>query len=185
MSAIMAEYRAKKSREDDVLHDQLALAVTSGTVEIHTDQRMLDFQGSPVHSPWDHLVPLMALMFVALAVLLFAGVAIGIVAMTMGVFAHVYGVKHLVAWRIRQRAIAYMLESAAHWQVLWHLGGIVIVVKGTSEYCMAPKGDWRKFARRNLPDDLGAAPAPASEPEPEPEPRPAMAQEPVQEILPP
>ncbi|HSV28992.1 MAG TPA: hypothetical protein VLL76_05520, partial [Candidatus Omnitrophota bacterium] len=124
MSVIMAEHRAKKAREDELLHDQLAAAIVSGTVEVHTDQRMLDFQGSPVHSPWDHLAPLLALMFLALAVLLFAGVAIGIVAMTMGVFAHVYGVKHLVAWRIRQRATAYMLASTAHWQQLWHLGGI-------------------------------------------------------------
>lgn len=181
MSGFMADFRAKRSREDDVLYEQLQQAVSTGTVEIHTDQRMLDFQGSPVHSPWDHLLPLMVLMFLALAVLLFAGVAVGIVAMTMGVFAHVYGVKHLVAWRIRERAVAYMLESSAHWQQLWHLGGIVILLKGTSEYCMAPKGDWRKFARRYLPEDTQMPP----EPEPEPEPRPAAPQEPVQEILPP
>ncbi|MEW5728207.1 MAG: hypothetical protein AB1918_10320, partial [Pseudomonadota bacterium] len=118
MSAVMAEWRQKKAREDEQLHDQLRAAILAGTVEVHTDQRMLDFQGSPVHSPWDHLVPLMGLMFVALGVLLFAGVAVGIVAMTMGVFAHVYGIKHLVAWRIRQRATAYMMESAAHWQQL-------------------------------------------------------------------
>jgi hypothetical protein len=99
----------------------------------------------------------MGLMFLAMGVLLFGGVAVGIVAMTMGVFAHVYGVKYLVAWRIRQRATAYLLESSAHWQQLWHLGGIVILVKGTSEYCMAPKGDWRKFVRRNLPEDGEAA----------------------------
>jgi hypothetical protein len=169
MSA-MADFRAKRAREDDLLHEQLCIAVSTGTVEVHTDQRMLDFQGSPVHSPWDHLLPLMVLMFLALAVLLFAGVAVGIVAMTMGVFAHVYGVKYLVAWRIRQRAIAYMMNSPAHWQQLWHLGGIVILLKGTSEYCMAPKGDWRKFARRNLPEDM-QAPAPAP-PEPEPAPAP-------------
>lgn len=153
MSAVIADWQRKKAREDEQLHDQLRAAILAGTVEVHTDQRMLDFQGSPVHSPWDHLVPLMGLMFLALGILLFGGVAVGIVAMTMGVFAHVYGVKYLVAWRIRSRATAYLLESPAHWHQLWHLGGIVIVVKGTSEYCMAPKGDWRKFVRRNLPED--------------------------------
>lgn len=196
MSALMAEWREKKSREDDQLHQQLSDSVASGMVEIHTDQRMLDFQGSPVHSPWDHLVPLIVLMLMALGILLFAGVAVGIVAMTMGVFAHVYGVKHLVAWRIRQRAVQYMLAGPGHWQQLWHLGGIVILVKGTSEYCMAPKGDWRKFARRNL---AGADEAPVAEEAPPPPrkkpPEPAQAEEPPsnppeddvpgQEVLPP
>lgn len=185
MSLLMAEWRAKKSHEDDQLHQQLCTAVASGVVEIHTDQRMLDFQGSPVHSPWDHLVPLTALMLAALGVLLFAGVAIGIIAMTMGVFGHVYGVKYLVAWRIRQRAVEYMLASPGHWQQLWHLGGIVILVKGTNEYCMAPKGDWRKFARRNLATGEREA---VEEPAPAPVPVKAPAQPdeaPVQEILPP
>lgn len=183
----MAEWRQKKAREDEQLHDQLRAAILAGTVEVHTDQRMLDFQGSPVHSPWDHLVPLMGLMFLALAVLLFAGVAVGIVAMTMGVFAHVYGIKYLVAWRIRQRATAYLIESASHWRQLWHLGGIVIVLKGTSEYCMAPKGDWRKFARRNLPEETEPAPDEAAETgqpwDGDTVAPPASA--PVQEILPP
>lgn len=184
MSAVMADWRKKKAREDEQLHEQLRSAILAGQVEIHTDQRMLDFQGSPVHSPWDHLVPLMALMFVALGILLFAGVAVGIVAMTLGVFAHVYGVKYLIAWRIRQRASAYMLASTAHWQQLWHLGGIVILLKGTREYCMAPHGDWRKFARRNLPEEgEGAEEAPDPQPQPQP-PNPAAAA-PVQEILPP
>ncbi|MGE5548128.1 MAG: hypothetical protein ACM33T_14575 [Solirubrobacterales bacterium] len=193
MSALMAEWRSKKAREDERLLDQIRGAVHAGRLEIHTDQRMLDFQGSPVHSPWDHLVPLLVLMFAALGILLAAGVAVGIVGMTMGVFAHVYGVKHLVAWRIRSRATAYMLESALHWQQLWHLGGIVVLLKGTSEYCMAPKGDWRKFARRNLPEDPAAAaeaeaedeaaeapPAPASV-----QPQPEAPRAPVQEVLPP
>lgn len=207
MSALMADWKKKRARDDEQLHDQLRAAILAETVEVHTDQRMLDFQGSPVHSPWDHLVPLMGLMFLALGILLFGGVAIGIVAMTMGVFAHVYGVKYLVAWRIRQRATAYLLESTAHWQQLWHLGGIVIVIKGTSDYCMAPKGDWRKFVRRNLPDESegtaeeeeetapSAAP-PVMEEEarpwngdtvlpPELEPEPTAPRGPVQEILPP
>jgi hypothetical protein len=188
----------KRVREDQQIHDRLCQAVQTGVVEIHTDQRMLDFQGSPVHSPWDHLLPLLALMFVALGILLFAGVAVGIVAMTMGVFAHVYGVKYLIAWRIRSRATAYMLASPAHWHQLWHLGGIVIVLKGTSEFCMAPKGDWRKFVRRNLAGDDTRAEEPVPAPTPAAAPAPADAMlygepwdgdtpagSPVQEVLPP
>lgn len=154
MSALMAEWRAKKAREDEDLHERLHNAVLTRQVEVYTDQRMLDFQGSPVHNGWDHLMPLLVLMSLALAILLATGVAIGIVAMTLGALGHLLGIKHFIAWRIRARAKAYMLESAAHLNQLWQLGGIALVMMGSSEPpCLAPRGDWRKFVRRNLPAD--------------------------------
>lgn len=160
MSVLMAEWRAKKAREEEELHAQLREAVQQRRVEIYTDQRMLDFQGSPIHNSWDHLAPLLILMSLALAVLLATGVAIGIVAMTLGALGHLLGIKHFVAWRIRLRAKAYMLESAAHLNHLWHLGGIAIVVKESSEPpCVAPRGDWRKFVRRALAGDGQLGPA--------------------------
>lgn len=177
----MAEWRNKKAREEEELHERLRAAMLSGRVEVYTDQRMLDFQGSPVHNSWDHLLPLLALMLLALAVLLATGVAVGIVAMTLGALAHLLGIKHFVAWRVRARARDYMLESAAHLQQLWHLGGIALVVVGGNEPpCLAPRGEWRKFVQRNLPAE-GAPPPPPSSPSPEPEERTA----PEQEILPP
>lgn len=178
MSAIMADWRAKKAREDEQLHERLSVAVLSGQVEFYTDQRMLDFQGSPVHNSWDHLAPLLVLMCLALAILLSAGVAIGIVAMTLGALGHLVGIKHLVAWRIRARARDYVLTSAAHLHQLWHLGGLVLVMKGGTEPpCVAPRGDWRKFVQRNLPaTGLPALESPAAA---------AKTAEVEQEILPP
>lgn len=161
MNTLMADWRTKKAREDDELHERLRAALLSRRVEVYTDQRMLDFQGSPVHNSWDHLVPLLALMLLALAVLLAAGVAVGIVAMTLGALAHLLGIKHFVAWRIRIRTKAYLLESAAHLQQLWHLGGIALVVMGSNEPpCLAPRGDWRKFVQRNFPVEAPPPPAP-------------------------
>jgi len=177
MSVIMAEWRAKKAQEDEQLHDRLRVAVLSGRVEVYTDQRMLDFQGSPVHNSWDHLGPLLVLMSLALAVLLSTGVAIGIVAMTLGALGHLLGIKHYVAWRIRARAKTYMLASAAHLHQLWHLGGMALHMKGANEPpCLAPRGDWRKFVRRNLPED-GMVPAP--------EVAEQAAEDAAQEVLPP
>ncbi|MCR6629465.1 MAG: hypothetical protein NVV74_05060 [Magnetospirillum sp.] len=177
MSAIMADWRAKKAREDEELHERLRAAVAARQMEIYTDQRMLDFQGSPVHNGWDHLAPLLVLMSLALAILLATGVAIGIVAMTLGALGHLLGIKHFVAWRIRARAKAYMLESAAHLQHLWELGGIALVMVGSNEPpCLAPRGDWRKFIRRNLPaEGVPMAPAPETDEPPSSD----------QEILPP
>lgn len=166
MSAIMADWRAKKTKEDEELHQRLRAAILGRRIEVYTDQRMLDFQGSPVHNGWDHLLPLLVLMLLALAVLLATGVAVGIVAMTLGALAHLLGIKHFLAWRIRLRAKDYLLESAAHLDQVWHLGGVALVVLNSSEPpCVAPRGDWRRFVRRNLPV-AGGAPtdsAPAEE----------------------
>lgn len=169
----MADWRARKAQEEAELHERVRAAVLTRQVEIYTDQRMLDFQGSPVHRAWDHLMPLMVLMLLALVVLLATGVAFGIVAMTLGALAHLLGIKHFVAWRIRSRAIAYMLESAAHWNHLWQLGGVALYVPGGTEPpCLAPRGDWRKYTLRNLAE--GVAPAET-----------ATDTVPTQEILPP
>ncbi|MBC7951544.1 MAG: hypothetical protein H7Z12_06940 [Rhodospirillaceae bacterium] len=179
MSAIMADWRAKKAQEEEQLHERLCTALRSGQVEFYTDQRMLDFQGSPIHNAWDHLAPLLGLMCLALAILLATGsVAIGIVAMTFGALGHLVSIKHFVAWRIRARAKNYAQYSAAHLNQLWNMGGLVVVMKGGTEPpCVAPRGDWRKFVKRNLPPE--GMPAPISE---------AAAEEIIddgQEILPP
>ena len=164
MSELMAEWRAKKAQEEVDLHERVRAAVLTGKVEIYTDQRMLDFQGSPVHNSWDHIVPLMVLMLGALAILLATGVAIGIVAMTIGALAHLLGIKHFIAWRIRGRTQEYVLRSVAHWNQIWTMGGMVIHYRDSGEVpCYAPKGDWRKFVRRNLYDFAHPAPVEAGE----------------------
>jgi hypothetical protein len=175
MSRLIAEWRDRKGREDSQLHDQLKAGVLGGRVEIFTDSRMLDFQGSPVHNAWDHLAPLIVLMTAALVILLAAGVAIGIVAMTACVLAHLFGNKYYVGWRLKQRAVRYMLESTHHWQQVWHMGGIALVLSKSNEPpCLAPKGDWRKFTRRNLgegeapAEPMANAPVPVSGPQPGP-----------------
>ena len=158
MGEFMEAWRAKKTEEAIALHERLRAAVLTRRVHVYTDQRMLDFQGSPVHNGWDHLLPLMVLMVLALVILLATGVALGIVAMTIGALAHLLGIKHFIAWRIRTRTTAYMLESAHHWHQIWQLGGIAIDMPESNEPpCLAPRGDWRKFARRNLSDTPAAA----------------------------
>lgn len=178
-----------KAAEIQALHDRLRRAVEAGEVQIYTDQRMLDFQGSPVHNGWDHLLPLMVLMTLALAILLATGVAFGIVAMTVGALAHLLGIKHYVAWRLRRRTAAYVLISAAHWQQVWNLGGIAVYMPQANEPpCLAPRGDWRRFVQRTLGDDAVAQRATTdmpTQPEPPVVDRTGPTQPAEQEILPP
>jgi hypothetical protein len=166
MTDLMAQWRAKKTREDDQLHERLTAAVKGGRVQVFTDPAALDFHASPVHSPWDHLAPLIVLMLLALLALLAFGIAIGIIAMTVATLAQLFGSKHYVAWMLKRRTLAYMLGNTLRWQAVWHLGGVALVLKGASEPpCLAPKGDWRKFIRRNLgeaeTDKAAALPPPA------------------------
>ena len=172
MNSIIAEWQTQKAKEADLLHDQIRSAVAAGRVSIVADARVLDFDGSPVHQPWDHLTPLLALMVLALIILLAAGVAVGIVAMTIGALIHLLGTRHLVAWRLQQRTVAKMMEGLESWQALWQLGGIALVCVGSGEVpCYAPMGDWRKFARRHLGvetvPEVPEAPPPAAAIEPD------------------
>lgn len=143
-------------------HDRIRNAVTAGRVRLFADPRVLDYPGSPVHQPLDHLAPLLGLMTLAMVILLVAGVAVGLVSMTVGVLIHFLTNRYFLAWRLRRRVTTFLLASPAHWQALWRLGGIALVLVGTDEPpCLAPLGNWRKFALRNLAGDP-PPPAPSS-----------------------
>lgn len=195
MSRLLNEWRDRKSREDEQLHDQLRGAVQVGRVQVFTDPRVLDFPGSPVHQHWDHLLPLTTLMTLALIILLAAGVAVGIVVMTLCVLAHLFGNKYYVGWRLRMRAQDYILTDVIQFQTLWQMGGVAMATKGGNEPpCLAPKGDWRKFIRRNLgegetqrreqlanaPARVAPQPAPPLPPPPIIEPEPSALADAVQ-----
>jgi len=183
------DWHGRKGREDDGLHEKLRGGLTAGRIQLYTDPRMIDFDGSPVHCHWDHLLPLTGLMTLALVILLAGGIVVGIIAMTLFVMVYLLGNRYYVAWRLRTRTVAYLCQDVAHLQALWRLGGIALVVPGTGEPpCVAPKGDWRKFIRRHFgeavpePERMPFAPVPVSNPAPAPVP---AAPIPEPEITPP
>ncbi|WP_041042151.1 hypothetical protein [Paramagnetospirillum magnetotacticum] len=183
MSRLLAEWKERKGREEEQLHEQLCAAVRAGQVQVYTDPRLLDFQGSPVHQHWDHLLPLTVEATLALIILLATGIATGIVAMTLCVLAHLYGNKYYVAWRLKMRAHAYLTTGYTQFVTLWQLGGIALVIKGVNEApCLAPKGDWRKFIRRNLGEGESPAQSMANAPVPA---GPRMTAPPAQPVAPP
>ncbi len=152
MCALIAEWQARKVEETEELYDRLMTALRAGRVDLVTDARMLDHSGSPVHSPWDHIGPLLGLMLLAMVILLSAGMAFGIVAMFFCAIIHLLGNRYYVAWRIQQRTLVFVQRSLLHWKAVWEAGGLAIVVKGSGEMpCFAPTGDWRKFVRRLIP----------------------------------
>jgi hypothetical protein len=197
MSRLIEDWRDRKGHEDDGLHEKLRVGLEVGRIQLYTDARMIDFDGSPVHCHWDHLLPLTGLMTLALVILLAGGLALGIIAMTLFVMVYLLGNRYYVAWRLRTRTVAYLCQDVAHVQALWRLGGIALVVPGAGEPpCVAPKGDWRKFVRRHFgeavpaPERIPLVPVPVSTPvsappSPEPEVIPPPPPPPVQPPPPP
>ncbi len=183
MSRLIAEWKARKAEEVEGLHARVVTALHSGRADLVADARMLDHGGSPVHSPWDHLLPLLGLMMTAMIILLAAGMAFGVVAMFLGAIIHLLFTRYYVAWRIQNRTQVFMVQSLAHWQAVWDHGGVALVVRGGGEKpCFAPTGDWKKFVRRLLPEEgeqPEVPPAPPPRPQPPPKPEPVvMAPEP-------
>ena len=186
MGSLIADWKIRKSEEDVELHRCLSNAIQAGQVQVFADAGMLGHDGSPVHSPWDHLAPLLVLMSLALVILLSTGMAIGIVAMTLGALFHLTCNRYYVQWRLQERSKAFITTSLVHWQTVWQLGGVALTVVGTNEpACFAPMGDWRKFARRNLKAEGTAPPAPVAELAPVAPVRAAPKPPPIPEVEPP
>jgi len=148
---------ARREPGDDRLHDILRNGLQTGRIQIFTDPRLLDFQGSPVHHQWDHLLPLIGLMTLALVILLAGGLALGIVAMFLFVLVHLVLGRTFIASRLRNRTQAYLCHDVGHFLALWRMGGIALTIPGAAEApCVAPKGDWRKFIRRHFGEGVPA-----------------------------
>ncbi|MEO0035616.1 MAG: hypothetical protein RLZZ501_1639 [Pseudomonadota bacterium] len=171
---------------DDRLHDILRKGLLEGRIQLFADPRMIDFQGSPVHDQWDHLLPLIGLMTLALAILLLGGLAVGIVGMFLFVLVYLVINRTFIGWRLRTRTQDYLCQDIGRFLALWRMGGIALTIPGAGEApCVAPKGDWRKFIRRHFGEGVPAgaradllplesAPDAAELIEPPPAPRPAM-----------
>ncbi len=137
--------------DDEALYGKLQTAIRSGHVVVYTDQHQLSFQGSPVHRSEDHLIPLLVTMGFALLLLLLGGLLAGLAGMALGAVLHWAGASHFVAWRIRTRTQAYLLSGLRSLEALWKMGGVAVGMKDSNEPpCLAPRGDWRRFVRRNL-----------------------------------
>lgn len=142
--------RAKEQVQEEQLHQLLRTSVIAKRVVIRTDGLHLSKPDSPVYHAWDQLGPLMALMVLAMTVMLFYGLAIGLGAMTVAILVYIFGMRAWVSMRIQQRVEDLGLRNAPAWKILWTYGGIALVRTdplGTVP-CVAPKGDWRAFMRR-------------------------------------
>jgi len=98
----------------------------------------------------------------------------GTVTLIIAMFAYAFLVRPWVAERLRARTIANLLKNAHNWQVIWSYGGVVVTLAENPRIgVVAPRGDWRAFARRfqsgqELGPGLGSDDTASAPPKPSP-----------------
>ncbi|SOD92293.1 hypothetical protein [Caenispirillum bisanense] len=141
--------RPKPNKRDVVLHERLQEAYDDGRLIVHTDFMRLNRTDSPVFSPWINVVPLLALLLLALILLFVAGLLVGTVALVFAVLVYVLAIRPWTANTVHKRALALMMSDAGSWMRLWAFGGIVLQLSANPRIGVAaPDGDWRAFASR-------------------------------------
>lgn len=137
----------------------LQAAYNAGRLKVHVDYRPHLRNHSPVYNPWEHLVPLLFLILVSLAILIFEGVLAGTIALVMTAAVYVALIRPFVADRVRTRATALCMYNRRNFNILWDMGGVAITMADRPDLgCTAP-ADWRIFVRDHVPDVEGRAEA--------------------------
>ncbi|MDK9721046.1 MAG: hypothetical protein OEL53_07660 [Rhodospirillales bacterium] len=136
------------------------------------EHRMLDAVGnmkllnnphSPLFNPWENVGPLLALILGSLFVLLVYKLLWGTLALLASCGIYLLLVRPWMAWRMHARLVGLLLRDLPTFKTLWGLGGFSLIWVGyPPDYCLAPKGDWQKFADRHakplaLPGSAGPA----------------------------
>lgn len=144
---------AKITPEEHELHQRLRAAHERNLITIYTDSKILNTSKSPVFNPWEAMGPLLGLLMIALFVLLLGGLIAGTVAMVLSVALFAVGIKPWLDHRLRHRAIITLMCDARTLNMLWSFGGVGLALAGQPQTVVAaPKGNWRNFVRRYLPD---------------------------------
>lgn len=135
-----------------VLYERIWLAHRDAKADIGTQLKVLNKPGSPVYRRSDNLLPWIA--FVCLAIVgyqLGGWIGLAAIASAMAVLM-MTTISFAVMSRLRKRTIDYALSGRQGFEELWDGGGLTIRMVGNpSTEVRGPDGDWRAFARKNLP----------------------------------
>ena len=142
-----------RARLRAIHHKTLNQAVEMGKLRIITNYQTLNRRGCPIYHPWENILPLLGLIMLALLVLLLEGMLFGIGALILAMLIFVTIVRPVLAKRLQDRTVRYMLARVENWERLWHIGGVIIIrADRPSLGCVAPKGNWSAFVYEHLGD---------------------------------
>lgn len=144
---------AMRVRLELIHHKTICRAHAAGKIKLITNFETLNKSGSPVFNPWDNVLPLLGLIFLGLAILLFQGVIMGTVALVIVVAIFVVMVRPWIAAKLQKRTAEYMLADVENWRRIWKIGGVAMIRSDRPSLgCVAPEGKWPAFTRDFLDD---------------------------------
>lgn len=150
---------ARISAHDKVLHDRLRAAYERNVVSIYTEFQRLNTPGSPVFNPWESVLPLLALLLMAVIVMLVGGILVGMGALVLGLAIYALVVRKWLARQVYNRALITLMVDARTFQEVWDHGGVVLAMTDRPQHqARAPRGSWRAFVDRYLPQADGVDP---------------------------
>ncbi|MGC2854701.1 hypothetical protein ACM64Y_04430 [Novispirillum sp. DQ9] len=143
---------ARVSAHDKLLHDRLRAAHERNVISIFTDFRVLNTPGSPVFNPWESVMPLLGLLLFAIVILLLGGILVGMAALAFGLAVYAFVVRGWLARQVYARTVITLMVDAKSFQSVWDHGGVVLAMTDRPQHQVrAPRGSWRTFVDRYLP----------------------------------
>ncbi|MFA7431877.1 MAG: hypothetical protein WCZ23_17105 [Rhodospirillaceae bacterium] len=147
---------ARISAHDKLLHDRLRAAHERNVISIYTEFQRLNTPGSPVFNPWESVLPLLGLLLFAVAIMLFGGILVGMAALAFGLVVYAVIVRQWLARQVYNRTLIALMVDAKTFQSVWDHGGVVLVMTDHPQHqARAPRGSWRAFVNRYLPQTDG------------------------------
>lgn len=152
---------ARVSAHDKLLHDRLRAAHERNVISIYTDFRVLNTPGSPVFNPWESVLPLLGMLLLAVIVLLLGGILAGMGVLAVALLVYAFVVRGWLARQVYARTVVTLMVDAKAFQAVWDHGGVVLAMTDRPQHQVrAPRGSWRTFVDRYLPqtdmaDSLG------------------------------
>jgi hypothetical protein len=140
---------------DSDLLPLLRAAILRDEIELLLDIRRQHHVDSPLYRVSDSSLALYVLMIFVAAATYFFGWTAGAGAFAVAVLIYFFGVRRLVANRMRRRLLDEVLMDSEDFRKAWRLQGIGFRHRASGTLCESPDGLWRTFIlERCAPPDL-------------------------------
>lgn len=147
----MTEHRTLAG--DQELFERIWHGARDKQVDIGVNLRHLNKPGSPVFSTMENGLPLLVILVGVVGAVIAGGILWGLAILASAAILFLTVVNMWVMDRLRRRTLARALSGLEDWQELWDLSGLSLRLIGDRDVeCDSMKADdWRRFARRHLP----------------------------------
>jgi hypothetical protein len=137
--------------EDTALHAAIRDAHAAGRLVLEVNYAAVNNSASPSFRTTDIVVPWFVTIVVSFYVWHTYGVIAGAAVFVVLAGGVVVGLRPWNRRRAEERTRDMALAKLDHWDTFWRLGGLALRRTGGGDDCVAPRDDWRDFARALAP----------------------------------